>query len=288
MRHIVVGGGVIGEVIIAARVAAGDDVVLVETNPDRAQQVANKYSIQQSSLAQALDTSAETAILTDAANESTTVWLAVKPQQMPEVLPELSALAATLNQQPLVISLAAGLTTDQLIKMAPKLARLVRVMPNTPARIGRGITAIANPPLSPNLAGVSRADLKTVGELLTPLGAAVEVPESLIDAVTVVAGSGPAYLFYLAESMTQAGVSLGLEPSLSKQLVGETLAGASELLRASPLDAEQLRAEVTSRAGVTFAATTYMDEHRVKDQIIAAIDAAYRRAKELGEESTKT
>lgn len=275
VRHVVVGGGVIGEVIIAARVAAGDDVTLVETDANRAQQVAAKHPIQLASLAEALGGAA-------------VIWLAVKPQQLPEVLAELDAVLANSEDQPLAISLAAGTNTTQIAQLAPNLSRVVRVMPNTPARIGRGVTAIATPPLAPGTFEATPEDLALTTSLLAPLGAVVEAPEALIDAVTVVAGSGPAYLFYLAEAMTEAGVSLGLDQSLSKQLVAETLAGASELLRASGIDAKQLREDVTSRAGVTFAATSYMDDHQLKDEIVTAIKVAHARAKELGEESTRS
>lgn len=275
VRHVVVGGGVIGEVIIAARVAAGDDVTLVETDANRAQQVAAKHPIQLASLAEAVGAAA-------------VIWLAVKPQQLPEVLVELDSLLANSEDHPLAISLAAGTNTTQIAQLAPNLLRVVRVMPNTPARIGRGVTAIATPPLAPGTFQTTPEDLALTASLLAPLGAVVEAPETLIDAVTVVAGSGPAYLFYLAEAMTEAGVSLGLDQSLSKQLVAETLAGASELLRASGIDAKQLREDVTSRAGVTFAATSYMDDHQLKDEIVTAIKVAHARAKELGEESTRS
>lgn len=275
VRHVVVGGGVIGAVIIAARVAAGDDVTLVETDANRAQQVAAKHPIQLASLAEALGGAA-------------VIWLAVKPQQLPEVLAEVDAVLANSEDQPLAISLAAGTNTTQIAQLAPNLSRVVRVMPNTPARIGRGVTAIATPPLAPGTFQTTPEDLALTTSLLAPLGAVVEAPEALIDAVTVVAGSGPAYLFYLAEAMTEAGVSLGLDQSLSKQLVAETLAGASELLRASGIDAKQLREDVTSRAGVTFAATSYMDDHQLKDEIVTAIKVAHARAKELGEESTRS
>ena len=270
-----VGGGVIGEVIIAARVAAGDDVTLVETDANRAQQVAAKHPIQLASLAEALGGAA-------------VIWLAVKPQQLPEVLAELDSLLANSEDQPLAISLAAGTNTTQIAQLAPNLSRVVRVMPNTPARIGRGVTAIATPPLAPGTFQTTPEDLALTASLLAPLGAVVKAPETLIDAVTAVAGSGPAYLFYLAEAMTEAGVSLGLDQSLSQQLVAETLAGASELLRASGIDSKQLREDVTSRAGVTFAATSYMDDHQLKDEIVTAIKVAHARAKELGEESTRS
>lgn len=272
MRHAVIGGGVIGEVLVAARVGAGEEVALVETDEKRARQMAASYPVATTSLAKAV-------------SGSSVVWLAVKPQQLAEVLTELDTLLADTDQAPLVISVAAGTNTDQLIKLAPHLGRLVRIMPNTPARIGRGITAIANPTLSPTITTVSNSDLDLVRSLLSPLGDVVEVPETLIDAVSVVAGSGPAYLFYLAEAMTQAGVSLGLEQEVTKRLVSQTLSGAAELLRVSNVEADKLRAEVTSRAGVTFVATSHMDERGVKDDIINAIRAAHDRAKQLGEES---
>jgi pyrroline-5-carboxylate reductase len=201
------------------------------------------------------------------------IVLAVKPQTAPEVLPVLAGLA----QRALVISIMAGRTLTFLERsLRPKTAA-VRAMPNTPAAIGRGITvAIAN-------ARVSAAQRDLAHRLLAATGAVEWVEdEALLDAVTAVSGSGPAYVFLLAESLARAGVDAGLPPDLAAKLARETVAGAGELLRRSALEARTLREMVTSPQGTTAAALdVLMGGGGLEELMTRAVAAATRRSREL-------
>ncbi|MBM3723736.1 MAG: pyrroline-5-carboxylate reductase, partial [Actinobacteria bacterium] len=134
----------------------------------------------------------------------------------------------------------------------------------------------------------SAQDLALVEQLLTPLGSTEQVTETEVDAVTVISGSGPAYLFYLAEAMVEAAVSLGLSAEVATRLVNETLSGSAELLRVSNSLANKLRNDVTSKGGVTLAATSYLDDNAIKSHLVAAIAAAHERAKEMARVSSNS
>jgi pyrroline-5-carboxylate reductase len=209
----------------------------------------------------------------EAAGEVAAVVVAIKPQVAPEVMP---ALAPFVGAATVVVSIMAGRTLKFLAEALPGAA-LVRAMPNTPAAIGRGITvAVGN-------ARVSDAQRALVDALLSAVGAVEWVAdEALMDAVTALSGSGPAYVFLLAETMAQAGVAAGLPPALAATLARATVAGAGELLHRSPLDAATLRQNVTSPGGTTAAA---LDVLMAKDGLAPlmrrAIAAAIARSREL-------
>ena len=274
-----IGAGVMGEVLVGGAKGAGNEVVIVEADPTRAADVANRHNVQSSELAAALK----------ASDQNTAVWLAVKPQQIYALLKEIEThLSGKAPQErPLFVSLAAGVSTEHIGLVAPSITRLVRVMPNTPARIGRGVTAIVNAPAK-NSPEPSAQDLAIVEQLLKPLGSTEQVGETEVDAVTVISGSGPAYLFYLAEAMVEAATSLGLGEEVATRLVNETLSGSAELLCASNLTANKLRNDVTSKGGVTLAATSYLDENAIKSHLVAAIAAAHERAKEIARVSSNS
>jgi pyrroline-5-carboxylate reductase len=209
----------------------------------------------------------------EAAGEVAAVVVAVKPQVAPEVTPTLAPFVGAAT---VVVSIMAGRTLKFLAEALPGAA-LVRAMPNTPAAIGRGITvAVGN-------ARVSDAQRALVDALLSAVGAVEWVAdEALMDAVTALSGSGPAYVFLLAETMAQAGVAAGLPPALAATLARATVAGAGELLHRSPLDAATLRQNVTSPGGTTAAA---LDVLMAKDGLAPlmrrAIAAATARSREL-------
>jgi pyrroline-5-carboxylate reductase len=209
----------------------------------------------------------------DALGDVAAVVVAVKPQVAPEITP---ALAPFVGAATVVVSIMAGRTLAFLAAALPGAA-LVRAMPNTPAAIGRGITvAVAN-------ARVSDAQRALVDALLSAVGAVEWVAdEALMDAVTALSGSGPAYVFLLAETMAQAGAAAGLPPALAATLARATVAGAGELLHRSPLDAATLRQNVTSPGGTTAAA---LDVLMAKDGLTPlmrrAIAAATARSREL-------
>jgi len=199
--------------------------------------------------------------------------IAVKPQTAPDALPSLPALA---DSKTVVVSIMAGRTVGFLEKHFAKSA-VVRAMPNTPAAIGRGITvAVGNK-------RVTASARKLAHGLLAATGSVEWVDdEALMDAVTAVSGSGPAYVFLLAEAMAQAGVAAGLPPTLAEKLARETVAGSGELLHRSPLPAATLRQNVTSPGGTTAAALeVLMSNDGVPPLMTKAVAAATRRGKEL-------
>jgi pyrroline-5-carboxylate reductase len=201
------------------------------------------------------------------------IVIAVKPQSAPEAVPALRAYA---GKSTLVVSIMAGRTIRFLEGLLPGAA-IVRAMPNTPASIGRGITvAVGN-------AKVSARQRKQATDLLAAIGAVEWIgDESLMDAVTALSGSGPAYVFLLAEAMTKAGIAAGLPAALAARLARETVAGSGELLRRADLDAATLRQNVTSPGGTTAAALAVLMGPGGFDALLTeAIAAAARRGREL-------
>jgi pyrroline-5-carboxylate reductase len=209
----------------------------------------------------------------DAAGDVAALVIAVKPQVADEALP---ALAPFVGGTTVVVSIMAGRTLRFLADGLPGAA-LVRAMPNTPAAIGRGITvAVANPRVAPEQRTLVDALLSAVGvvEWITD--------EALMDAVTALSGSGPAYVFLLAETMARAGTAAGLPAALAATLARATVAGAGELLHRSPLDAATLRQNVTSPGGTTAAALdVLMAEDGLQRLMTQAIAAATKRSRDL-------
>jgi len=200
--------------------------------------------------------------------------MAVKPQVMEDVFPPLAKL---IGPETVVLSVAAGRTIHSFERHLPPHTAVVRSIPNTPAAVARGITvATAN-------AHVSAAHRATCQELLSAVGEVAWVDdEALIDPITAVSGSGPAYVFYLTECLAQAGVQAGLAPDLAQKLARWTVAGAGELLHRSDQSAEILRKNVTSPNGTTFAALqVLMSEKGLQPLLTDAVLAAARRSKEL-------
>ncbi|MFD2251719.1 pyrroline-5-carboxylate reductase [Pseudochelatococcus lubricantis] len=200
--------------------------------------------------------------------------LAVKPQFLDEIAPDLARLAAPGT---LVLSILAGKTLDNLSQRLPGTRAIVRAMPNLPASIGRGITGVVA------ASGTSEAQRATATVLLSGAGAVEWLDdESLIDALTGVSGSGPAYVFYLVEALAEAGVAAGLPAALSQRLARATVTGAGALLDQSPLSAAELREAVTSKGGTTAAALAVLSgENGIGPIVTQAVAAARRRAGEL-------
>lgn len=200
--------------------------------------------------------------------------LAVKPQVMDDVLPPLKPL---IGESTVVLSIAAGQTLASMERHLGGDAAIVRSMPNTPAAIGRGITvACANSHVSEAQKNHCDALLRAVGSV------AWSNDEAALDPVTAVSGSGPAYVFLLAECLEEAGVEAGLERGLAGRLARETVSGAGELLRQSDLSAEQLRKNVTSPGGTTAAALEIlMGDDGMQKLMTQAVKAATKRSQEL-------
>lgn len=205
---------------------------------------------------------------------ATTIVVAVKPQSAPEAVPPL---APYIGKTTLVLSIMAGRTIAFLQRSLPQGAAIVRAMPNTPAAIGRGISvAVAN-------RNVSSRQRKHASDLLAAIGKVQWVgDEMLMDAVTALSGSGPAYVFLLVEAMTKAGIAAGLPADLAGTLARETITGSGELLHRSDLDAAVLRQNVTSPGGTTAAALeVLMGPGGLEALLTQAIAAATRRSRAL-------
>lgn len=207
------------------------------------------------------------------ASASLVVW-AVKPQTFKDA----AAQARPHVQQALQLSVAAGIRSDSIAAWLGT-ERIVRSMPNTPALVGKGMTALFA------RAGVSQEDKARVEQVIATTGEHLWVDaEQHLDAVTALSGSGPAYVFYFLEAMVQAGTEMGLSAQQARRLAVGTFAGASELARASQDPLETLRERVTSKGGTTYAALTSLESDAVKASFVKALHAACRRADELGNE----
>lgn len=199
--------------------------------------------------------------------------LAVKPQDAATLFEQVRA---SFHPQGLIISIMAGVTLKRLQEAFPQAA-IIRAMPNTPASIGEGMTAfVAN-------ARCTEVETELALSLFGACGSALHLDEeALIDSVTAVSGSGPAYLFYLAEAMEDAAMDMGFDVHQARLLVGQTLKGASLLLGSAGADPAVLRSQVTSKGGTTFAATTSFDDSGLKARIKKGMLAAQARSQELG------
>lgn len=206
------------------------------------------------------------------------IVLAVKPQMLGDVATELRPLLEKGGVRRTVVSILAGTPTARLERELGASAAVIRVMPNTPAKVRAGATAYCLG------ASACEADAGPVVELFRAIGPLVErIDESLMDAFTGLAGSGPAYLFYLAEAMIEAAVACGFDHAAADRIVRQTLAGSGLLLAAeAELPPETLRASVTSKGGTTAAAVRVLDEDHVRDSFVRAIIAARDRGRELG------
>lgn len=264
-RLALLGGGRMGEALIGGLVSSGwpaNDLAVAEVVADRRAELEQRFP-------------GLTAVESPAAAVAgaDVVVVAVKPN---DVDAALQAAAPALDASALVVSIAAGVRIARLEALAPGNP-VVRAMPNTPALVGQGAAAIA-----PG-ANATDAHLATAERILGAVGIVVRLPEAMLDAVTGLSGSGPAYLFYLAEAMAEAGRADGLDGDVADRLVVQTLLGAATLLAESGDRPEDLRAAVTSKGGTTEAAIRTLDERDVRAAVVAAIASATKRSRELGD-----
>jgi pyrroline-5-carboxylate reductase len=261
-----IGGGNMAAALIgglAGKITAGSNIHVIDLNADALKKLQQQFGV---TTAQQIDT---------AVTASDVIVLAVKPQQMKEVAAQLQP---QLTSQ-LVLSIAAGIRASDLSRWLNGHKAIVRTMPNTPALIGKGITGMVA------TEGVSEQQREAADAIMRAVGATVWLSdETLIDPVTAVSGSGPAYVFYFIEAMQQAAQEMGLSAEQGNALAIATFVGASQLAAQSSEPVSLLRERVTSKGGTTHAALTSMDSSGVKEAIVRAIKAAAERGRELGEE----
>lgn len=262
----IIGAGNMAEAIARGVTRAGllrpEQIVAADVAPARRELFSSQLHVR------AVESNAE------AARDARVLLLSVKPQQMETAL---AAIGGATRPDALVISIAAGTNTAFIEQHlgAGRAWRVVRAMPNTPMLVGEGMTALA-----PGKHATAE-DVAHARRIFESAGAVIEVGEDLIDAVTALSGSGPAYFFYLAEHMIAAGERMGLSPEHARLLVTRTAAGAAKMLRESQDSPQELRRKVTSPGGTTEAAIRHMESHQLPDVVVQAILAAERRGKEL-------
>lgn len=266
------GCGSMNESILAGLLAAGrapGSVTATVRRADRAEELRARHGVT------VLATGEDDAANAGAVREADVVILGVKPVG---IVPLAREIAPALRPSAVVISVAAAVSLAMIEAELPAGQPVVRSMPNTPSRLGRGVLSIsAGSSATPELMDMARA-------LLAPAGTVVEIPESQVDALSAVSGSGPAYAFYLAEAMAAAGVDLGLDPGLSALIARETVAGAGFMLAEEGADAAALRRAVTSPNGTTQSAIETFEELGLQGIIGSGARAATARAAEITRE----
>ena len=262
------GCGSMNEAILSGILAGGfpaSQVTATVRRPERAAELRERHGI--TVLANSDDAEANRT-----AADADVVIIGVKPVGVADLLDEISP---ALPHGAVVISVAAAVSLEMLEAGLPAGQPVIRSMPNTPSKVGRGVVSIS--------AGTSatEATMSLAAELLSATGRVVQVPEDQVDAVSAVSGSGPAYAFYLAEAMARAGVELGLDPELSAVLARDTVAGAGYMLAEPGADATVLRRGVTSPNGTTEAAIKSFDSQDLPGVIARGARAAAERAAEI-------
>ena len=207
----------------------------------------------------------------DVMRQSPIVFLCVKPQSVADVA---EGLKPHIEPRHLIVSIVAGLTLDRLTKELGT-ERVIRVMPNTPCLIGKGAAGYAA------ASGTSEEDRKRTGELLEAVGLALPVDESLLDAVTGLSGSGPAYVFQIIEALSDGGVRMGLPRSISMKLAAQTVLGAAAMVIETGEHPAVLKDRVASPSGTTIAGLQELESHGLRAALIAAVEAATNRSTEL-------
>ena len=261
----IIGGGNMGEALIAGVTQSGllspEDVLFFEPRIERKDFIRDKYRVPSA------------AGNPEVASRCPILILAVKPQNVPEVLPEI---ASFMRPDHLLISICAGVPLDYIQSFFPIPVRMVRAMPNTPALILKGATAVAPSPAA------TAEDLATAQAIFQAVGIAVVVKESLMDAVTGLSGSGPAYVFAVIEALAAGGVKEGLSQDAALALTTQTVLGAAHLIQATGKHPATLRDQVCTPGGTTISGLYAMEEGGFRLALMNAVIAATNRSKELG------
>ena len=248
--------GVLGSGLLPA-----DQVTVADVDGAKRRELAERYGVH------------ETRDNAEAATRSQVTVLAVKPRQVRQVLEEM---APKLTPGHTIISIAAGVKLSSLAEVVRPDVNLVRVMPNSPALVGQAVSAIAPAP------GTGEDAVSKAKAIFGAVGDTVEIPEELLDAVTAVSGSGPAYFYLFVEALTNAAVDLGLPREIAQRLSVGTLVGSGAMLRETGKHPAVLRDMVTSPGGTTIAALAEFESKGLRGAVWQGVWAAYRRAKELG------
>ncbi|MGN6338475.1 pyrroline-5-carboxylate reductase [Mycobacterium sp.] len=284
-RIAIIGGGSIGEALLSGLLRAGrqvKDLVVVERVPERAKYLADTYSVRIGSVS-------------DAVENASFVVVAVKPADVESVMGQIARAAGAAESdtaEQVFVTVAAGITITYLESKLPAGTPVVRAMPNAAALVGAGVTALAKGRF------VTAPQLEGVSALFDSVGGVLSVPESQMDAVTALSGSGPAYFFLLVEALIDAGVAAGLSREVAADLTAQTMAGSAAMLL-ERMDADrqlgeaeapglrvdatatQLRATVTSPGGTTAAALRELERAGLRAAVDAAVQAAKKRSEQL-------
>jgi pyrroline-5-carboxylate reductase len=264
-RIAVLGTGTMGEALLSGMLRAGrspEHLLFTVRQAKRGALLSERYGVEAVSNA-------------EAAKNADTLLLTVKPQDMGALLDELSP---HLPPDRLVVSVAAGRTTASIERRLAEGIPVVRVMSNTPVLVDEAMSAISGG------SHATEEHLQRTEAVFTPVGRTIRVPESQLDAVTALSGSGPAYFFYLVEAMTDAGILLGLPRHVAHDLLVQTAIGAAVMLRDSGERPVTLRENVTSPAGTTINAIRELENHGVRAAMLSALEAARDRGRELAAE----
>jgi pyrroline-5-carboxylate reductase len=259
----IIGLGNMGEAILKALLQTGrkkDSILCVEMKADRTRFIKETYGIECLPSVNELIAKADIIVL------------AVKPQDSKKVI---ESLAAHIREKTILVSIMAGITISNILTLVGKQAKMVRLMPNVCVKVGEGAISITS-----NKA-VTKSDLKRVEKLFSPLGTIVEVGEELMDAVTAVGGSGPAFFLLFLEGMIDGGVKMGIPRDKARTLALQAIKGTVKMLEEEGLHPVLMREMVTSPGGTTAAGLASMEEDAFKGSTIKAIEKATRRAKEL-------
>jgi pyrroline-5-carboxylate reductase len=260
----ILGAGRIGEALLSGLLSSGwrkpEEIAATSRRPERVEELRERFG------------AAATTSNPEAVSGAAVVVISVKPQDLDALLGEVGGLIAADQT---VLTIAAAIPTATIEQRLGSGVPVVRAMPNTPSTVHEGIAGLA-----PG-AHAEEEHLALAEEVLSHLGAVVRVPESLMDAVTAVSGSGPAYFALLAEAMIEGGILLGLPRETSTQLVVQTMLGTAKQLRDDKMHPVELREMVTSPGGTTIAAIHELEQAGVRAAFLNAIQAAMRRAKEL-------
>jgi len=263
-KVVFIGCGNMGSALISGTLKSGlvskDKVLASDVRPERLKYIREREGIP------------TTESNREAVEKSDVIVLAVKPQVIGQVLSEIREV---VTENKIIISIAAGITTGFIEKALGREVPVVRVMPNTPCLLGTGASGI-----SPGkYAGEEEEAIAE--EMMRGVGIVVKVPEEMLDVVTALSGSGPAYIFYIVESLVEAGMEMGLSEDDTRKLVGQTVLGAARMVMETGESPRVLRDRVASPGGTTEAALKYLEEKGFQKILVAAVKQAAKRSKEL-------